>query len=250
MAPNVFLCSSLLTSTCFVTDFAILPATEEQPDICAIHTRIGGIKDNVGDESSTNGHFSPEVAVGEMPTGYCRSWSIVARVASFKGGEENSVHIFALPLSWRVNVSMDEDMDDYDEDYCRVPFYLSCRLVLPPTYRVKDIAFYGDDGNSSLSAAAEDSGTGKEGRQAMGLLVSCPVTENDTDSTAEELWLVQYDRVPFECVLLPSVSECESPLELNEVLKSDESTMSIQALEESGNEHSVVQGILYAKSTC
>lgn len=234
----------------FVADFAISPARGDLSDICAIHTRIGGIKGNLGPESDTNKYFfSPKLAGEELPTGYCRSWSIVAKAASFDGGEANSVHVFALPLGWRMNTSIDEYIDDDDEDDCQVPFYLSCRLVLPPTCRVKEIAFYGDDGNSSLSAAADDVGTGKEGRQAMGLLVSCPVTEKDTELTAEELWLLQYDRVSFQYVSLPTKTEGES-LELNELLMNDESIISIQPVEESRTEDSDEQGILYAKSTC
>lgn len=135
-----------------------------------------------------------------------------------------------------------------DEENCEVPFYLSCRLVMPETYCVKEIAFYGDDGNSSLSAATDDTGFGKEGRQAVGLLVSCPVTHDETEGFAEELWLVKYDRSPFHCVSLSLEAGDNSLVTLKEEPLNDISVISIKPIEESNIEADYEERILYAKS--
>jgi hypothetical protein len=68
-----------------------------------------------------------------------------------------------------------------------------CRLVLPAEYRLKDIGFYGDDGRSSLFSD-EDTGSGREGRQGLGLLVERFVT----DKVHTELWLLKYDDLCFQ----------------------------------------------------
>lgn len=172
-------------------------------------------------------------------------------MADFQGGTGNSVHIFALPLGWKDDLALDDDMDD-DEEHCNVPFYLSCCLALPASYRVKEIAFYGDDGNSSLSVGTDsDDGTGKEGRQAMGLLVSCPVTDDDTNLTAEELWLVKYDHAIYHGVSLPSGRDGnESSARLDEQVLTNETVVSVQPLQESQNEDAVDNhGVIFAKST-
>ena len=212
---------------------------------CAIHSRIGGDANKLGSEAAH--FFNPQLVYGdEYSVGYCRSWSILARVASFQGGDDNSVHIFALPLDGKSSAFFDNDTDE-DED-CSMPFYLSSRLVLPPPYRVQEVAFYGDDGNSSLSAGADGSGTGQEGRQAMGLLVTCPSTkENGTFS--EELWLVQYDQALYHRVSFPSGTGRESWIELDERALMGESVVQIQPLQESADEDETGgHGILRAKS--
>jgi len=73
---------------------------------------------------------------------------------------------------------------------CGVPFYLTTNIILPPGHRVLDMGFYGDDGRSSLSSGL-DSGTGKEGRQALGLLLGCR-------EESIELWLLPYDCLTFQ----------------------------------------------------
>ena len=233
-------------------DFSILPARDEGGTVCAIHARLGGNQDILGaDSNEAATFFRPQVAFEGGSLGCCRSWSIVARVANFQGGDDNSVHLFSLPLGWKADVSLDEDRNG-DEKHCCVPYYLSCRLVLPSPYRVKEIAFYGDDGNSSLSAGTDgDGGTGQEGRQAMGLLVSCPVKDDSTHLTAEELWLVQYDHAIYNRVSLPSGDGCGSSVCLDDQFLTDESVVSVQPLQERQNEDSIDdQGVIYAKSTC
>jgi hypothetical protein len=133
-----------------------------------------------------------------------------------------------------------------------VPFYLGARLVLPSSYRVKEIVFYGDDGNSSLSAVTDSDATGQEGRQSIGLLVSCPVKEQDVNLISEELWLIRYDHVIFEHVPVPSPDGSDQSLvDLDERLISDASTIHVQPLRESENEGAADdEAVIYAKSTC
>jgi len=228
------------------SDLSVSPARDELPSICAIHNRIGGNKGNLGTDVAR--FFSPQLSLGDESIGCCRSWSIVARVASFQGGDDNSVHLFALPLRWKPDEPLDDDVDD-DEEHCRVPFYLSCRLVLPSPYRVKEIAFYGDDGNSSLSVGTDVGGTGQEGRQAMGLLVSCPATEENAALTAEELWLVQYDQAVYHRVSVPSGAGGESLVDLDERALMGDSVVNIQPLRERQDDAGDEEGEILAKST-
>jgi hypothetical protein len=62
---------------------------------------------------------------------------------------------------------------------------------------VKEVGFYGDDGKSTLFAGNE-SGNGKEGRQALTLLVE--------DGSEQELWLMNYESLQFD-VLQKSTRE-------------------------------------------
>ena len=146
--------------------------------------------------------------------------------------------------------SDEEDAEDFDyKQACQIPFYLGARLVLPPQYQVKEITFYADDGKSSLSAGS-DSGTGREGRQAIGLLVSCPVTEKETTNLSEELWLFRYDSVPFHHIMLPSEDTADTPIELDARQMVNECTTYVQPLQVSQNEGMDDNTIVFAKSKC
>jgi hypothetical protein len=217
--------------------------------IGAIHTRLGGNQENLAaDDGDESAHFfSPRLASGDVPLVDCRSWSIIARAASFEGGDNNSVQIFALPLDCRAGESMDEDLD-IDGEHCHIPLYLSCRLVLPFPYKVKEIEFYGDDGNSSLSVGADNGSTGQEGRQSMGMLVTCPVTEDNAAQTAEELWLVAYDQAIFRQVPISSGAGNISCVDLDERSSMGDSVVRVEPLLEGQYEGSDERGVVYAKS--
>jgi hypothetical protein len=58
---------------------------------------------------------------------------------------------------------------------------------------VVDMSFYGNDGKSSLSSGM-DSGTGKEERQSLGLLVA---RELGPTEVSLQVWLVPYDTTTF-----------------------------------------------------
>lgn len=227
------------------------PPKEVSVSICAIHTRLGGNQDNlVADDGDESAHFfCPRLASGDAPLVDCRSWSIIARAASFEGGDNNSVQIFALPLDCRAVKSMDEDLDIDDGEHCHIPLYLTCRLVLPFPYKVKEIEFYGDDGNSSLSVGADNGSTGQEGRQSIGLLVTCPVTEDNAAQTAEDLWLVAYDQAIFRRVSISSGAGDIPCVDLDELSSMGDSVVSVQPLREEQYEGSDERGVVYAKST-
>lgn len=121
----------------------------------------------------------------------CRQWSIVLQA------QEGTIHLFAFPLGWtEPNADIDELRDNEAES--DPPFYLTSKLVLPAGASIRDVGFYSDDGKSSLSSG-NDSGTGKEGRQKVGILLE--------ESKQLELLLVKYDNllwqaVPYESILI------------------------------------------------
>lgn len=132
---------------------------------------------------------------------YCRQWSIIVQA------EENTVQLFCVPLGWRDPEDEDMEFDDEETAEVFIPFYLAAKLILPPGGSIRDVGFYSDDGKSSLSSG-NDSGTGKEGRQKLGILY-----QQDEDSRLD-LWLVSYDNLiwqslPFESTLIDS-SQIES----------------------------------------
>jgi hypothetical protein len=121
--------------------------------------------------------------------------------------------------------------------------------MLPSSYRVKEIVFYGDDGNSSLSAGTDSDATGQEGRQSIGLLVSCPFKEQNVDLISEELWLIRYDHVVFEHVAIPSLGGADQSLmDLDERLISAASTIHVRPLHERENISADDEAVVYAKS--
>ena len=212
--------------------------------VCAIHTRIGRDHIDPALDTDTNGgarnFFHPRIGSGDESLTCCRNWSVVARTVNFEE-RHDSVYLFVIPLGRKAAGEDDPD----DRHTYQVPFYLGARLVLPSSFRVKEIEFYGDDGNSSLS----DRDTGQEGRQSLGLLVSCPVKEQDITLISEELWLIGYDNIVFEHVRLPPVVADQSPNVLDESLIGDESTIHVQPLGDSQNEVANDEAVIYAKST-
>ena len=149
----------------------------------------------------------------------CRQWSVVCQAGQSNDshGPCESIQFFAIPLGWKDPSAMneqtsmgDDDEAEDDETVTVAPFYLTTKLMLPPNCFVRDVAFYGDDGKSSLSSGI-DSGTGKESRQKLGLVISRRVTLQSSvqsyQSEPLELWLVPYDNlqwqpVPSESLLL------------------------------------------------
>ena len=59
-----------------------------------------------------------------------------------------------------------------------------------------NIAFYGDDGHSSLSPNLNENAEVKEGRQAVGFVVKC--TSSFSHDVQEELWVTPYDDLSFK----------------------------------------------------
>ena len=182
---------------CLFVDL-ILPRNESGSHV-AIHTRIG--RDPVEmegfDEEEEPSYFAPKVRdKSSLESSLdCRQWSIVAQA-----GSDYCIQLVAIPLGWKNPPSMDsnDDLADEGQDVSEIPFYLTSKLILPESCRVQDLAFYSDNGKSALSSGT-DSGTGKEGRQKLGVLVA--------QQEQMELWLMNYDQilwqvVPFESILL------------------------------------------------
>jgi hypothetical protein len=182
----------------------------------AIHSRVGndsssteqdnGIEDEVEDE----GYFRPRVVAGkslpDIPHFNCRQWSIIAKTSSpTESRESYTVKLYLIPHGWSDSLDNPQDdllafglePDDAPQD-CGVPFYLTADIILPPGSRVLDMGFYGDDGNSTLSASL-DKNSGRERRQALGLLLG---SKNSAESSEDsiELWLVPYDHLSFQVI--------------------------------------------------
>jgi hypothetical protein len=173
--------------------------------LVVVHTRVGRepmavepwLEDESDDEDEETERtfFLPRVAKHSysfLPGCLdCRQWSILSQA------HDNIIQLYSVPLGWREPNADGDDLTDYDAEN-DAPFYLTSKLVLPPDVSIRDIGFYSDDGKSSLSSG-NDSGTGKERRQKLGILLE--------DSQQLELWLVKYDNVlwqavPFESILM------------------------------------------------
>jgi hypothetical protein len=213
------------------------------PSPVAIHTRVGrevALKEpwldeeEEGEEEEGQTYFSPRVAEHTytiLPE--CldsRQWSIVAQAHG------NIVQLFCLPLGWRD--PMEEDDDDVEDEFATddLPFYLTTKLVLPQTGFVREVGFYSDDGKSSLSSG-NDSGTGKERRQKLGMLYQ--------DGEQLELWLASYDSLMWQAVPFESILMGPSEVE-------DHCTKEVQAMPEMSEEDEEVleddDSILLAQS--
>jgi len=153
----------------------------------AIHMRMGcdGYPTLSFDEREPS-YFSPSIYNGSTATAdhdyHCRQWSILAQA------HDNTLQLFAIPMTFRPK----EGVPSGDPSPCEPSFYLTSRWILPGQSIIEEVGFYGDDGKSSLSSGI-DSGTGKEGRQSLGMLVRS--LEGDM-----HLCLAKYDEVPWQLV--------------------------------------------------
>lgn len=158
-------------------------------------------------EDRPEGFFSPKTldspsstTITAPVTSDFRQWTVVAQTI-----DESTLQLHAFPLTW-TNATND-DFDDYEIDEgLASELDWTVRLTLPSEYSIRDIAFYGDDGKSSLSSSF-DSGAGQEGRQRLGLLVSRRrlnegEAQPETPMDTVELWLVPYDDLEFTCLSL------------------------------------------------
>ena len=148
------------------------------PDICfeiqhslvAIHTRRGAGSSYSRD---TSGYFLPNSNEADPSIDNCPSWMLLARLVG------STIELIAIP------------------GYADVAkgFFLRAVLLLPEGCEVTNIAFYGDDGYSSLSPNLSESAV-KEGRQAIGFVVKC--TTLASQDVREELWITPYDDLTFK----------------------------------------------------
>jgi hypothetical protein len=117
-------------------------------------------------------------------------------------------------------------------------FVLSRCLALPEGVVVTEVGFYGDDGKSTLFAGNE-SGNGKEGRQALSLLVE--------DGSEQELWLINYERMQFE-VVQKSISE--GAVDLRDWEPDADSALPIVPRTDGMDEAEDEDDVVYARSKC
>ncbi len=140
----------------------------------AAHSRIGA--GPCSDDKS--GAFEPKMMhPDESSSATARHWMIIVR--SVKEGK--CVEINAIPGNAPTS------------------FYLQAGLTLPDNHKVRNIAFYGDNGNSSLSPNLDIDAVTNEGRQSLGLIVERKEDLPDgAEELHQELWLFKYDDILFE----------------------------------------------------
>uniref|UniRef100_A0A7S3Q2N8 Anaphase-promoting complex subunit 4 n=1 Tax=Chaetoceros debilis TaxID=122233 RepID=A0A7S3Q2N8_9STRA len=102
-------------------------------------------------------------------------WTVMANSCSSREDSCQLVQISAIP----VGSSLPR-------------YYMTSFVKLPQDCNVMSIKFYSDDGNSTLTS--ESSPSYEEGRQGIGLLLRRSRDEGNAD---EELWLFEYDELPF-----------------------------------------------------
>jgi hypothetical protein len=186
--------------------------------IVATHSRIGRDYDtkhsvwDSDDDDDERTYLLPIIADEMNHTNFpissldrCRQWFLIAQAYG------NVVQLFCLPLGWRHTVAAGED-DAIDEDYgdnsdrnSNCTFYLTTKLVFPQGGSIQDLGFYGDDGKSSLSSG-QDSGTGMEGRQKLGVIYH-------HSSSSVELWMTSYDSCVWQA--MPCEAELVNPTEID-----------------------------------
>lgn len=136
----------------------------------AAHSRIGA-----GTCADKTGAFDPKTiqSYGNLSA---RNWMIIVRSV-----KENFIEVIAIPGNSRPE------------------FYLQAWLSLPDNHAVRNIEFYGDSGNSSLSPDLNIDAVTNEGRQSLGLIVEWKeVLQDGSNELNEELWLFNYDEISFK----------------------------------------------------
>lgn len=118
-------------------------------------------------------------------------WTVFANTCASINGGCQLVQITAIPVGDKVFGLETESVPSYQ----RPSVYMTTFVQMPKDCSVTGIKFYGDDGNSTLTS--ETSPSYEEGRQAMALLLKKNAGD---ESTEEELWLLDYDDIPFRDV--------------------------------------------------
>jgi hypothetical protein len=256
------------------TDLLLESSSSTSSSPVAMTTRIGSAGVDTEDvafgEAEPGGFFVPVLeknaeTASALSFNY-RQWSVVAKTSHDTAAGCDCVQLHAIPLSWTSSslsddLACDDDDDDDDDDHLggtngiAGSFFLSALLQLPPNHFVVDLCFYGNDGKSSLSSGI-DSGTGKEERQSLGLLVAREV-DADPAAVSLQVWMVPYDSVTFLPVEI--IKEPNGVISLDVSLDAyHESRVEVQAMPDSysddddnddnENESSVPPGTIHAKT--
>ena len=194
-------------------------------------------------EPPPDGFFCP---AGSSDARDFRQWAVLAKtvvgtVATPDEADNNHSHtvrLHALPLQWAqagLGATTAWTVD----------------LHLPRACHVVDLAFYQDDGKSSLSSG-QDSGIGKEGsRQALGVLVQQQPRQEDQESpNVTELWLIPYDHLIFDPISLSKHEGLDNDLSLS--MQAPESKFEVRFVEANCDEidadDALQEGIVYART--
>jgi hypothetical protein len=215
----------------------------------ALTTRLGagGLSEEglaYGEEPPT-GFFAPTMtdSAHQRDGRLDRQWILAAQTMEPQQSNQQQhketgsvVCMYALPIPARGASTLDCDADDDDDDYLESDdqnvFVLSTTFSFPAGYRVCDLAFYGDNGKSSLFSGV-DGGCGKERRQALAALVAvsplqktdiaslsssslaadsaaaAATMENDVTSYGLEVWLIDYESATWTDYDLEQQQPCD-----------------------------------------
>lgn len=215
--------------------YSILPCTKNHSNFCAncivdisfevhhslmaIHSRIGaGSSANIGGRGDdVNGFFMPKTNNEEDSTiiAECAFWMLLSRSIG------TTVELVAIP--GRIADC---------EPAANEEFYLRANLMLPESAEVTNIAFYGDNGISSLSPILNDNAKTKEGRQSLGLVVA--LADPVSGEAREELWVFQYDDITFQKINLQRNAKNEVTISAADLSK--DSCISVMSSNASDNE--------------
>ena len=156
--------------------FFLVMVFDVQHSLIALHTRLGAdSNDPVG-----KGFFSPQLEDGQVSSVKSPYWIIAARTIALSP-DENVLELIAMPTDVLASSSDDEG---------EVPSVcLQAHFRVDNDCRVISMAFYSDDGNSSLAPNLDIDAETKEGKQSLGIVVK--------NGCKEELWKFQYDNVLF-----------------------------------------------------
>jgi hypothetical protein len=136
---------------------------------------------------SGNGFFSPQPTSVNNFFQKSPYWVIVARTITVLD-DSNLLEIIAIPSAVLDNVIEAKATGAIS------PTCLQSHLRIPNDCEVLNLAFYSDDGNSSLSPNLDIDAESNEGKQSLGLLVK----QQCDNCVNEEMWKLQYDDIQFE----------------------------------------------------
>jgi hypothetical protein len=154
--------------------------------IVTLHNRLGGDRE---DHLENKSSFKPTVlwqGVDASRFG-CRHWTLVAN-SFFEPGRQ-MIQISALP-----------DTNNFTEN--ENSYYLTTFIVIPVSYTITDVQFYGDDGCSTLTSEKDLSI--KEGNQKIGLLLTSDV---DPSVSKTEMLLIDYDDLTYRSKPISKIAD-------------------------------------------
>lgn len=168
--------------------------------------------------SAMHHRYNKRVESIDEEEGRTFNWTVFANTCKSMRDGCQLVQITAIPVGDEILSIETVNASSYQ----RPSFYQRTFLQIPCNCAVTGIKFYGDDGNSTLTS--ETSPSYKEGRQAIALLLK----KNDGEAVSEEeLWLVDYDEIPFRSIQINSegtfvVRKYDASADECQILTSDE----------------------------